>query len=391
MKDSLNTLFTTREVIEIQSTLYYQHHSNLGFDTVANTYPEYARAIGRYLARIWKLFLSRKGSTTTHANAAIIELGPGTGSFSRMLMETLDELGVTYTYYFVDVNPKVEDLANELEAVFYQTTFEQFARSWKDEIDFLIANQALDMWAGNNLLNFDANDTRTVKWKLFDSDAQEYRSKKEIPEILRNEEEGMTAFWLKHVEHGDKKWSRITPELGKAIFDEYVKIPQKLESLLKKTRLGGVFQDYWSFDTPNPLAAGLTRVECQLIQKTFPNDPWIPLYIHYDQVLARDELMRKKTRIITKNKQKNEAFPESIAWVPSPIIPLGRVDVTYAPNIQELLDQIEKLKFHQSILTIDELITKELELSLTTSPTDWKSERFIVLYEKEWLHALSFQ
>ena len=391
VKKSNKNLISTRELIEIQSSVYYRRHFDLGFDTIANTYPEYAQAIGQLLARLWTEF-NKKNKSRDGKKVHIIELGPGTGAFARTLASTLDTLNISYQYHLVDVNSRMADVASEMEATFHQTTFDHFARTWKGTVDFLIANQALDMWAGDNvILDENVNRARLIKWKLFNCEKNKYLGKKDVINALSGELETNSLFWIKHVESGVNSWRKITPNFGKSIFDEYIKLPRMLTVLLKKVRLGGVFQDYWSFETPNPLSAGMTRSTCQLVQNAFPRDPWIPLYQHYASILTQEEQFRDKINLMIHGDQHKKDSLESIAWMPTPIIPFGQVDVTYAPNIQELLDKLEKLKFSRTVLTVNELVANEVDSKIEMSPTDWKSERFVVLFEKEWLHAMSFQ
>ena len=47
---TFSTLFTSREVIEIQSRQYYPKNTNLGFFTIANSLNEYVEAVAQYIA-----------------------------------------------------------------------------------------------------------------------------------------------------------------------------------------------------------------------------------------------------------------------------------------------------------------------------------------------------
>ncbi len=388
MKHKNNHIFTTRELIEIQSTAYYYQHPDLGFATIANSYPEYAQAIGNIFARMWKKLCQFKNERKT-SKMILVELGPGTGIFAEKIVDVLMNQDISFSYHLVDVNERISEVAERIDATFHHETFERFARKWKKKIDFLVANQALDMWPGKNFI-LGKNSTKKVGWKLLQPETMNFITKDDLMDAhLSWKKNSRSLFWIKHLQVGKKKWKKISPKKKDSFLEEHVKLPMMLTKLLREIRLGGIIQDYWTFGEPNPLAAGLTKVDCRLIQETFASDPWTPLYRYYETILEHNEKNRNK-RLYTKKQAIKDDLP-SITWFPAPIIPFGSVDVTHAPNMEELIDKLSKLHFNHSILTVDELINNELQSAISTSPTDWKSERFIVFFEKEWLTALSFQ
>ena len=144
-----NYIFSTRDVIEIQSRYYYQQKEELGFFTLSETLNEYADFVARHISRLWKL--STPLNTKDEKRIKIIELGPGTGRFTKRLLNILKENNIFVEYTMVDLNPLLRSLAEETEAIFYNCSFEVFTQSFDQEYDFFILNESLEMWAGEHI------------------------------------------------------------------------------------------------------------------------------------------------------------------------------------------------------------------------------------------------
>ena len=93
-------IYSSREVIEIQSRMYYKNNPSLGFKTLAETDENYPIRIGELI-----LEFTKKNSANKLIN--ILELGPGTGRFFERLIAYLHLKNVHSQYTMVDISAKV--------------------------------------------------------------------------------------------------------------------------------------------------------------------------------------------------------------------------------------------------------------------------------------------
>lgn len=376
-------LFTTRELIEFQSIYYYPAQPNLGFDSIANTHPEYAEVVAELLLRYWRVYQKAVGEKADKI-VEIVELGPGTGFFTSILVEKLREAGLTYHYTVVDLNHRVAEFSEMLGLDFVLSSFEAFALQRTDPIDFLISNQTLDMWAGEHFI-VGSDESFKVRWLLRDPihdltySSKVFSNRRSIPEGAHR------WYWEKI--WVDEQDGTVTqpPASQEAYANSHISTPSGLIKLFQLTRVGGFIQDYWSCpDEPNPLRAGFHLTDCQEALSLYPNTPVLS---YFTEAINRSEQARQKQLLIGGIEVSSKELEPLAIWFDSPCIPFGRVDVTYSPNLDEVVAVIADKGFFPEVMDIAILVEKVLGRRATEAFMNWGSERKVILFENSVLQG----
>jgi hypothetical protein len=337
--------FSTRELIEIQSKFYYRYQANLGFFTVANTLKQYAEAVAMFFLKLSRTH--NKKSYSARKDIKILELGPGTCFFAKNCIEQLEKYNRDIDYTVVDVNTNLEGITRELGLKFYNESFEDFARRKTGTYDFLICNEALDMWAGPHYI-FPVPDRRmNVRWQVHDLTNKFYLAKKQL---------------LNDLVYDDIYWEKIVPESYQLYLTdsdyilpaEKIFLPPMLKNILKKIKIGGIFHDYWSEEEYTSLRAGLVEKDYSKISKRYSSvlknenhsvnhRSSVPLFNYSYQTLLNEKLSN---------------FDKSTfnLWQNADIIPFGTVDVTYTPNIHELITALAHAHFLGNITSLRDFL-----------------------------------
>ncbi len=363
-------IFTTRELIEIQSLFYYQNNHDLGFTSLANTLTEYPETVFTFIDRVLSICKLKK--------VDIIELGPGTLFFTKQLLSLLRSNNYKVNYSVVDVNKAIKPICKDLQVQFINQTFEYFGRTNKTRFDFIIMNQSLDMWAGSNFI-IHKNSKYSIVWKVFDDEKRIYLSQKEL-EKLSELPIYEHLFWIKYYKSPKKLISSLKYF---PLEDEHTYLPYSLFYLIQKIRFGGFIQDYWNFDKSVSLRAGLTSNDCSRILKIFPFN-------------KQDSIIQNNLIAITNNSNFVSIVTSHkinlINWFQSNIIPFGIRDVTYSPQIFRIVTLLEKSGFNTEILTIKNLVNKLLaNIENKIEENEFGSEKNIILFEKKTLIGLKVE
>ena len=354
-KNSLNssTLFTSREVIEIQSKLYYPKNDNLGFFTIANSLNEYVEAVTYYIASLKETYTKRHLKTPEYLK--IIELGPGTGAFAKKCIQLLDQLNIAVDYSFVDLNPKLFDTAEKLGIKFYQQSFEFFAKNFNQKYDVLICNEALDMWPGQHLLLKNRNASYQVAWQLKNFDTDHIYTKTNLNDTLHID----GSYWEKHCLTMNNE--QIVP-ITKDLYTESVLLPRALRHLVSLSRIGGIIQDYWSFEEENPLRIGFTQKDCLEFIHKYSSKKHLLTYVNFFKKMLTTQSSGELFDEIDENEKILLSTIPTMKfmkyWFESPLIPYGSVDITYSPNAIELRETLSKLQYKVEMVPLDEMIKR---------------------------------
>ena len=357
--------FTTREVIEIQSLFYYQINEDLGFNSLANTVIEYPYSVYNLFDRILSIYNKRAVN--------IIELGPGTLFFAKELLHLLRNNDYKVNYTIVDINKSLEHKCNDLGVNFINSSFEKFSRSNNHQFDFILMNQALDMWAGVNSIVY-KNKNYAINWKLYNFETNNFLTLQDIYDFAFKQDNN-NLFWIKYYKTSKKGISSLKffPQ-----GQELINLPYSFYHLLQKVRFGGIIQDYWNFDKNVSLRAGLSSVDCSHLLSIFPMNK------------QREIIQNNHLAIVSQNKLLNVVKYQNIEilnWFNSNIIPFGKIDVTYSPQIFRIASLIEKLGFNFEVLTIKNLVAKlfSSDKAKNIDENQYGSEKNIILFEKKYL------
>ena len=367
-RQSSKYYFNTREVIEIQSSYYYTNNETLGFTSLGNTVIEYPKIIYILIDRILQIAKSKQ--------VKILELGPGTLFFAQNLLNHLRSNNYEVSYTAVDVNRSLESKSHELGINFVHSNFEKFSKNNHGKFDFLIMNQSLDMWAGQNYINH-KNKIYKINWKLFDKNLGVYLSKDDLNKISQSFHIN-NLFWIKFYQ-GTKK--RINSLNFYPKENEKILLPYGLYSIIQKIRLGGFFQDYWNFSYSISLRTGLQVDDCTNILNTFP-------YNSQNEIIENNSHITQNQSMLLSIVKAQEI--NLINWFPSNIIPFGIRDVTYSPEIFRVASLIEKFGFNFEIFSIATLVNKLLspEKGQNINENEFGSEKNILIFEKKRLLGL---
>jgi hypothetical protein len=356
-------LFSTNQVISIQSKFYYPKQTNLGFTTLANSSSEYAEAVFNYIYQI--LSIKQKQEVD------ILELGPGTLFFAKIIINLFAKTKFKVNYTCVDINPNLVSVCNELGINLIISSFDNFSRLNKKNYDFLILNQALDMWAGNNICAFNNQVKHSIKWRLYDVKSNKFISKTQLQTYLTVKNEKY-LFWIKYYKSQYNIYSSLNH--NKAL-QEQIFLPYSLFILIQKVKLGGIFQDYWNIDNSG-LRIGLTGDQCYELEKLFENNKQIDLVKK-----SRSEI-RINTNLLSITKKEPS---ELINWFSFNIIPFGSCDITYSPEISRVISLLDKSGFKYQVLTLERMISKLCKKlnPIPLNDSEYGIEKNILLFEKK--------
>ena len=357
--------FSTREVIEIQSSIYYKITDNLGFNSLANTIKEYADACYNLISRILAIANQKK--------VEILELGPGTLFFANNFLELIRNSGLEVQYTVVDVNDQLEPSCQKLGINFINSSFHQFAITNKKRFDFLFMNQALDMWAGENYVySSNTNNKYKVFWKLFDTESKRFISEQELQKYYLNEFNGL--FWIKFYQAS----KRVISSLHHQQYGlEKILLPYSFFGLIQKIRLGGFIQDYWNIDKETSLRTGLSATDCSSLLTKFP------LNKQSDTIERYLNIIKKNSSLLSIVKFQNISL---MNWFTSNIIPFGTRDVTYSPEISRVVSLVEK-SFNYEIFTLKRFVSKLVsqEAGDLIDENQFGSEKNFLFFERKFL------
>ena len=313
-KNFQNYLFTADEVIAFQSSYYYANaEEQLGYYTIAQNEENYKKKISELLEELLLLEEEKKKVT-------ILELGGGTGNFARYLTTYLQKQSIQYDYTIVDISTNQYDKIKKdiPNLTIIQKSFTEFVSENKKNYDVLVMNEALDMWAGKQVLLERWHDNKLpyeVFWVVVNIEDQKLLKKKEVAKIKT---ETITNYlWVKVFVNIEKREIKTRYE---GEYREKIEQPEALKQLIEKINLLTIIQDYWSFeDQENKLRMGLYE---ESVEKTLHK---IPALLQKD----KEELLRTWTQELEKTSERK-------AWIESNKIPFGLVDVTYSPNQGEI-------------------------------------------------------
>lgn len=304
IKNLNNFEFSSREVIEIQSRYYYNLHESkdfLGFETLVEQEESYSVQIFN-LIRDLAYFMKKNKSLS------ILELGAGTGRFYKNISKLLEESGIKFTYTIVDVAKEKfrKDLKGEKNLKIINRTFNEFTKKNKENFDFLILNEALDMWAGEEKL-IDKWEDNLLPFKPFWVVVDNYGDFVQRDDVKKIKINNFNTY----------SWNLLFfDEINNKIINkEYVPdhrykimIPTLFKKLMNKIKYLTVIHDYWSF---------------------------------YDE----DNNLRSQQR------EKTSQIKAKITWNFANKIPFGSVDITYSPDQSELMDYIMQTNLQLSNLS----------------------------------------
>ncbi|MHA2363559.1 MAG: hypothetical protein ACXAC7_06350 [Candidatus Hodarchaeales archaeon] len=328
-KNVKNYFFTSREVIEIQSRIYYSENPNLGFNTVAMIDKTYSSQIGGFILDIIRINPKKKIN--------ILEIGPGNGVFFKRLNTILSQKKVNFTYTMVDVAPdNLKPLLknfNNLKII--KSTFHNFAITNKKKFDFLIANEALDMWAGgDSIVNQNKQNIIYPLWILHDVYNDIILSKNEVNKLKSSSNQ---LVWEQiYLIHERNVWKESMLDNSRKI--AIIFIPKELINLLQDITYLSIFQDYWSYGDPNPLRIGINNEVLGNLTMY-----WEKNYPEYAKSILLKDI---------KDKLGQNSEGKDRIWLETSIIPFGETDVTYSPNQIEFLNAIEKFDYQVTTIPI---------------------------------------
>jgi hypothetical protein len=309
-------VFILDEVIGIQSTKYYANaQENLGYYTLAQYEENYRKKISELIEEFSVLNQSSNKLT-------ILELGGGTGKFCQFLTRYLLERDIKYEYTLVDVSIKqYSETVRKIPGLqLVNDSFTNFSKKNKRRFDFLIMNEALDMWAGEEeLLNLWEPEPfqEKVYWLLIDLDKHEPIKKKIIEKISK--EDYSHLCWTQ-IYYNEEK-NTFTNMLEEP-FRNKIHLPTSFSELLGRIDLIAIIQDYWSFDDQE------NKLRMELYKKSV--DETLNLISGLSE--AQIKLIKSAWE------EKVQHVGEKYSWIESQIIPFGFVDVTYSPDQSELFD-----------------------------------------------------
>ena len=249
VKNLKKFFFSSREVIEIQSSFYYakkHEKDSLGFSTQAETYEDYASQVYKFIHILYSFNMQEK--------LEIVELGGGTGKFCQDLTRILDNKALPYTYTLVDVSlAKYEKLRKKKNIKFSKKSFEEFSKKNKKKYDILIMKEAVDMWAGEELLLERWDNVKlpfTAFWVVVDKENNMIMPKKAVLKVKDDEIDSYT-WKLLFFDQNTKNFVHPS-EIGD--YKYKIRLPDSFFLLLKKIDLFSVVHDYWVFESdPNPI------------------------------------------------------------------------------------------------------------------------------------------
>jgi len=322
-------LFSSREVIEIQSRLYYNINPNLGFKTLADTDEKYP-------IKIAELILEFTKQNPENRLIRILELGPGTGRFFERLVKYLQSKKMKIHYTMVDITTKkhliqLKSIYGNLSII--EKSFFEFANSNNNSFDIIIANEALDMWAGDNQLFFENNFKKSISigWILHNLAKNTLLSQKETKKININTQRHDFMWEKIYLIYENNKSSISFSLLTEG--QEKIAIPKELGKLLSNLEIFAIFQDYWSYGDSNPLRAGFSK---KLLEE------FSSVLIKYSSALGVPGLANTLKEQLSK---KSNEFNQEKYWLETQLIPFGSVDVTYTPDQFEFMKMNENLGF----------------------------------------------
>ena len=300
-KNFQNYLFTADEVIAFQSSYYYANaEEQLGYYTIAQNEENYKKKISELLEELLLLEEEKKKVT-------ILELGGGTGNFARYLTTYLQKQSIQYDYTIVDISTNQYDKIKKdiPNLTIIQKSFTEFVSENKKNYDVLVMNEALDMWAGKQVLLERWHDNKLpyeVFWVVVNIEDQKLLKKKEVAKIKT---ETITNYlWVKVFVNIEKREIKTRYE---GEYREKIEQPEALKQLIEKINLLTIIQDYWSFeDQENKLRMGLYE---ESVEKTLHK---IPALLQKD----KEELLRTWTQELEKTSERK-------AWIESNKIPFG--------------------------------------------------------------------
>ena len=357
--------FSTREVIEIQSSIYYKITDNLGFNSLANTIKEYADACYNLISRILTI--------ANQKQAEILEMGPGTLFFATNFLELARNSGLDVHYTVVDVNEQLKSSCQKLGINFINSSFHQFAMTNRKKFDFLFMNQALDMWAGENYIySTNTNNKYRVFWKLFDTKSKKSISEQELQNYYINEFNGL--FWIKFYQASKRVISSLHHRQNGL---EKILLPYPFFGLLQKIRLGGFIQDYWNFEKETSLRTGLCAADCSNLLMNFPFNKQSDIIERYFNII------NKNSSLLSIVKARNINL---MNWFTSNVIPFGTRDVTYSPEISRVVSLVEK-SFNYEIFSLKRFVNKLVSetVSAEIDENQFGSEKNILFFERKFL------
>lgn len=370
-----NHIFSTKEVIEIQSMYYYQQKDELGFFTLSEVVNEYAYLVAKYISRLWTMYTSF--NFEAERNIKIIELGPGTGRFTIRLLNYLKRNNLSVDYTIVDINPYVKSLSTKINAKFYNCSFETFTKGFNTKYDFFILNEALDMWAGNHISVDNDGNEYNVFWRLRDLQTNQLLSKNNFQFYLNPYS---SLYWEKV--YLNKEKTKIN-EFGILNSDEFIQIPKNLINFIRLANIGGIIQDYWIDEFTNPLRSGLSREDCKFMVKAYEKEE---LAIEYIQRLEHALSFEKDSNDNAENKNEKLPLNDTKIWFDSPITPFGFSDVTYTPNINELVDKINSDSYLATVWNFEEL-ANVYDIKLTSNDLDrWINDKIVIVENRNFIH-----
>lgn len=340
--------YTTKEVIEVQSKLYYSHAPSLGFRTLAQENTRYASQIAQLVFEFHKL-------AGDDRELSFVELGPGTGVFFERVTAKLTSQGISHSYKMVDVASNVKKrfkplLDNHSHLRVEESSFDSYALNTKDRPDILIMNEALDMWAGPDFVLDEWGDEQLSSkpfWVLRDQRNDSLVRKGKEPREISGHH-----FWEQWFYNPDSS-TPLTHQVAEG--QPKLGIPESLGRLLSRTRLFTVVQDYWSYGyEANPLRMGLTKATLRSVVSQLSE--------YYPAQHTPSEVS------------------EDGEWIPSQVIPYGSVDVTHSPDQDSFVNLVEQLGLQAT--TIQTKMTGPGTDPLA-APQQEKTGEILLVYGKE--------
>ena len=258
-------------------------------------------------------------------------------------------------YSFVDLNPKLFDVAERLDIKFYQQSFNFFAQNFNQKYDILICNEALDMWPGPHVIFKNGIPQYQVMWQLKNFDTGSVYSKHYLKNTLPLD----SCYWEKVYLTVDNAKIYSIP---KDLCVELITFPQAFKHLSNLSRIGGIIQDYWSIEEENPLRVGLTQKDCQTFIQKYACNKHLYNYITYFKKMLTTQSSGEIFEDIDENEKiLLSTLPAMIFmkyWFESPLIPYGSVDITYSPNVHVLTRILSRIQYRAEVMPLDELIKR---------------------------------
>ena len=312
--------FTVDELIALQSKHYYaKAEENLGYYTIAQNDQNYRM-------KVLELLENFAGLREKGKNISILELGGGTGKFAFNVVKILEEKSISFSYTIIDVSTTQypEFLQKSSKVQLISNSFTEFAIKNKQEFDILIMNEALDMWAGREILVQEWDDKKVpynIHWFVVDLEKKTAIKRKDVTKLQIEDETKYS--WIKVYENITEK--ELVPNL-KENFRTKIAIPDQFKQLLQQIKLFTIVQDYWSFsEQENGVRMGLYE---ESVEKTLQKIKFIN---------ENEKKTLHQVWVQELDKSRGKKF-----WIESRVIPFGIVDVTYSPDQSQLFELGDK-------------------------------------------------